>query len=229
MALFDKKNAPTADATAAPAAPEAPKAPYVNGLLAEIERRGIERPELQAIALALGLHPTRLYAVAKQPKEGEIYDARVYNWDAIDRFLARRFSADKFPKGYDDLLDKVIEVAATLKAQDGRRSVKTSDDSKFIKLGDKLVPIRKDSYELGQEVLIKDDKEKLVYTVVMITETHLVVQPKGSTELISFSNNTVNWRFVPPHRFAEELKKRQEAAAQAPAESGTPADAADKA
>lgn len=222
MALFDKKNAPAP--TDAPVVPEAPKAPYVNGLLAEIEKRGIERPELQAIALALDLHPTRLYAVAKQPKEGEIYDARVYNWDAIDRFLARRFSADKFPKGYEDLLDKVATVQAELKTQDGRRTVRSSDESKFIKMGEKLIPVRKDTYVVGQEILIKDDKEKAVYTVVMATETHLVVQPKDSTELISFSNNTVNWRFVPPFRFAEELKKRQEAAAMP--QNGTPGDAA---
>ena len=42
-------------------------------------------PTLKAIAAVFDLPNQRIYSVAKQPKEGEVYDAKVYNWDAITR------------------------------------------------------------------------------------------------------------------------------------------------
>ena len=55
---------------------------------------GKEQPTLKAIAEVLGVPQQRLYSVAKQPKEGEVYDARVYNWDAISRFIAKRIGKE---------------------------------------------------------------------------------------------------------------------------------------
>ena len=43
------------------------------------------QPTLKAIAAVLEVPAQRLYTVAKQPKEGEVYDAKVYNWGAVER------------------------------------------------------------------------------------------------------------------------------------------------
>ena len=51
-------------------------------------------PTLKAIAAVFDIPTQRIYSVAKQPKEGEVYDAKVYNWDAITRFIERRLDAD---------------------------------------------------------------------------------------------------------------------------------------
>ena len=45
---------------------------------------------LKAIAGVFNLPPQRIYSVAKQPKEGVVYDAKVFNWEAIERFINRR-------------------------------------------------------------------------------------------------------------------------------------------
>ena len=42
-------------------------------------------PSLKAFAGVFDLNPVRFYSVAKQPKEGVVYDAKVFNWDGIER------------------------------------------------------------------------------------------------------------------------------------------------
>jgi hypothetical protein len=178
-------------------------------------------PELKAIAIALGIAPVRIYGVAKQPIEGMVYDKNVFNWDAIDRFITKRLDPDKFPT-HDAVIAAAIASQEELKAQDGRH--RTSDPSaKLIALpGGKYMPKRKDTFEISQVVLRKEEPAGIEYTIVFLTDTHMVLQLNGSSELICLSNWTVNYQIIPPFRTEEERAKRKAvatAAANASAES----------
>ena len=79
-------------------------------------------PTLKAIAAVFDVPTQRIYSVAKQPKEGEVYDAKVFNWDAIERFITRRLDAEKGLATIEDVIDAALVKDEELKAQDGRRS-----------------------------------------------------------------------------------------------------------
>ena len=92
----------------------------MNNIERIMEEKGVQ-PSLKAYAGVFDLNPVRLYSVAKQPKEGVVYDAKVFNWDAIERFINRRLDADKGLATLEDVVDKAIEIDAQLKENDGRR------------------------------------------------------------------------------------------------------------
>lgn len=168
-----------------------------------------EAPTLKAMAAVFGVSPNRIYSVAKQPKEGEIYDARVYNWDAIERFVAKRLDEGQT---MDDFLKLAIEKDVELKASDRRVGSRLSDEEKYVKCSSGLMPRRKFALELGQKVLTKKDTD-VVFEVVYMTDTHVVLQAVGTTELKVFANWTANSQIIPPHRFDEALAARAAAKA----------------
>src|SRR5574344_1653697 len=79
-------------------------------------------PTLKAIAAVFDIPTQRIYSVAKQPKEGEVYDATVYNWDALERCISRRLDADKGLATLEDVIDAALVKDAEFKETDGRRS-----------------------------------------------------------------------------------------------------------
>lgn len=164
-----------------------------------------ERPTLKAIAGVLDISPNRLYNVAKQPKAGEIYDARVYNWDAIERFVLKRL-----PEGQslDEFVAEVIKKDAELKATDRRVGRRLSDEEKYIKTTGGLMPRRKFALEVGQKVLTKKDRND-VFEVVYLTDTHVVLQKEGTSELKVFANWTANSQMIPPVRFESTFEARK--------------------
>jgi hypothetical protein len=172
-----------------------------------------KHPTLKSVAEALGVPQQRLYSVAKQPVEGKEYNAKEFNWDAIERFCARRLEG-KF-EDFNALVTKAVEIDAELATADGRKahrtpgSVKTTD----IVLADgSVIPSRKYPLENGQTVMMKSDKKPIQYTVAMQTETHIVLQEIGTPCLTSYSNWTLNQKIiVNPEAMAKEMASRQAA------------------
>lgn len=183
------------------------------------------QPSLKAIAGVFETNPVRLYAVAKQPKEGEVYDAKVYNWDAIERFITRRLDADKGIVTVEDVIDKALEIDQELKEKDGRRSGNRGDGvasyGAKIEVDGKLVAKRRfASFEMenGQFVVLKKDPE--VYVIVLQTLSHTVLRPidhvPAEGEELMFKGNDVkvisnlmlNMKGFGPSALQEAIEKR---------------------
>ena len=175
-------------------------------------------PSLKAIAKVFDLNPVRLYSVAKQPKEGEVYDARVYNWDAIERFIKRRLDPDKDLATLEDVIQKALEIDAELKLQDGRRSSNRGEGGGYgakIEVDGKMVAKRRfESYEMENDQYICLKKDPEVYKIVMQTASHTVIRPveeggefKGN-EVKVISNFMLNMRGIGPSALKAEVEKR---------------------
>lgn len=187
-------------------------------------------PSLKAFALVFNLAPDRLYGVAKTPKEGEVYNAKVYNWDAIERFITRRLDPEK---GWDDLetvVQKAMEIDADLKENDGRRVRGALPDSKLprINVEGKIMPVRKfKSFEENFEpetgshahpsgihtILLKGDPH--VYAIVHQTAGYTCLRPinisgeYSSDFLKVISNSALNGvGFGPSNLTFENIKKK---------------------
>lgn len=165
---------------------------------------GKEQPSLKAIAIVLEVPQQRLYSVAKQPKAGEVYDAHIYNWDAISKFIAKRIGKDGDAYAtFEEVYDEAIKTDAELGASDKRRGPRGSSKVE-IDLGDgKKMPARRKELKVGDKVVLKgDDKD---YEVVMLTDTHTVMQIKDTTVLSCLSNWTMNQKYVAPKAEAAEV------------------------
>ena len=175
-------------------------------------------PSLKAIAKVFDLNPVRLYSVAKQPKEGEVYDAHVYNWDAIERFIKRRLDPDKDLGTLEDVIQKALEIDAELKLQDGRRSVNRGEGGGYgakIEVDGKMIAKRRfESYEMENDQLICLKKDPEVYKIVLQTASHTVIRPvdeagefKGNDVKV-ISNFMLNMRGIGPSSLKAEIEKR---------------------
>lgn len=167
-----------------------------NTLLTALETLGMEQPTLKAIATVLEIAPVRLYAVGKQPKEGEVYSAKTYNWDAIDRFITRRLSEDKGYGTMEEFLKLVEEVDKELASQDGRKGRRASTGANKISVGDKEMPARKYNVQVGDKVMLKKELHTVPYTVMLTSDTHIVLQLDGTPELRALSNWTTNLNLI---------------------------------
>ena len=186
-------------------------------------------PTLKAIAMAHDLPPVRLYSVAKQPKEGEIYDAKVYNWDAIERFIARRFEEGKFVN-FEQVVEAALALDEELKLTDGRRTRRGGPAVEKKEIDGKMVQMRKHaSFEkdAGMFIVLKGDPN--VYKIVYQTITHTVLVPVDdkagtvtSNAVVIKSNGMLNYKGVGPN----ELDAAIEANFKALAEERAAADAA---
>ena len=184
----------------------------MNALQTIMEQKGT--PTLKAIAAVFDLPAVRLYSVAKQPKEGEIYDAKVFNWDAIERFVARRFDADLGIMSLEDVIDKALEIDVELKEKDGRRGSGGGGVAK-IQVGDKMVPARKfPSFEMDSNSPIVLKKDPAVYKAVYQTITHTVLAPItadgefASPEVKVISNLMLNYKGIAPTQLDEAVNAR---------------------
>lgn len=194
-------------------------------------------PTLKAIAGVFGLNPVRIYSVAKQPKEGVAYDPKVYNWDAIERFINRRLDAEKGLATLEDVIKKALEVDEELKQNDGRHTRARGEGGVKEKIevdGKEIDKRRFASFEMenGQPVCLKKDVE--VYAIVLQTASHTVLRPinkvtaegeepdfKGNDVKV-ISNFMLNMKGVGPsalqaaveERFSGEYAKKLAAEAQ---------------
>lgn len=173
-------------------------------------------PSLKAIAGVFDLNPVRLYSVAKQPKEGVVYDAKVFNWDAIERFIARRLDADKGLATLEDVIDKALELDEELKKTDGRRRNSGGVNAQ-IEVDGKMISKRRFAnfeMESNTPIALRDDVE--IYGIVLQTASHTVVRPLNSADVTDYkgnevkviSNGMLNMRGVGPSSIEDAIQER---------------------
>lgn len=176
-------------------------------------------PSLKAFAAVFDLNPVRFYSVAKQPKEGVVYDAKVFNWDAIERFIARRLDADRGLATLEDVVRAALVKDEELKANDGRRTTRgegTGYGEKVEVDGKMIAKRRFANFEMenGQLVTLKKDAE--VYAIVLQTASHTVLRPVNSADPTDFkgndvkviSNGMLNFKGTGPSALEASIKER---------------------
>ena len=173
-------------------------------------------PTLKAIAAVFDVPTQRIYSVAKQPKEGEVYDAKVFNWDAIERFITRRLDAEKGLATIEDVIDAALVKDEELKAQDGRRSANRGEGrNEKITVDGKEVAVRKyKNFEMEADTYVCLRKDANVYKIVMQTLTHTVLRPVNadgtfaSESVKCISNSMLNMKGAGPASIEEAIQKR---------------------
>lgn len=189
----------------------------LNDLQKVMEEKGT--PTLKAIAQVFNLPAVRLYSVAKQPKEGEVYDAKVYNWDAIQRFVMRRLDPDSEIATLEDVITKALELDEQFHLQDGRRSANRGSSIKTAEVDGKIIQLRKFSnFEADADMLVCLKKDPRVYKIVYQTISHTVLVPVknfegevASQDVKVMSNTMLNHKGIGPGAIEEEIKARFEA------------------
>ena len=213
---------------------------YTNNIEQIMETMG--QPTLKAIAAVFDLNPVRLYSVAKQPKEGVVYDAKVYNWDAIERFITRRLDADQGLATLADVIEAALKKDEELKANDGRRSSNRGEGSAWnakIEVDGQMVAKRRfANFEMENDCLVTLKKDAEVYAIVLQTASHTVLRPVICAEKIDgeyafkghdvkvISNGMLNMKGTGPsglqasieERFSGEYAKKLAAELQAAAD-----------
>ena len=171
-------------------------------------------PTLKAIAEVFNVPSQRIYSVAKQPKEGEVYDAKVYNWDAIARFITRRLN-DELPD-LDAVIDAALAVDVELKERDGRRSSNRGTPVvQKITVDGKEIPVRKyKNFEMDAGVYVCLRKDANVYKIVLQTLSHTCLRPVGpdgefcSETVKVISNSMLNMKGAGPASVEDAIAKR---------------------
>lgn len=196
---------------------------YTNNIEKIMETMG--QPSLKAIAAVFELNPVRLYSVAKQPKEGVVYDAKVYNWDAIERFINRRLDADQGLATLEDVIAAALEKDKELQANDGRRSANRGEGSSWnakIEVDGQMVAKRRyANFEMENDQLVTLKKDPEVYAIVLQTASHTVIRPvvcaekteageyqfKGNDVKV-ISNGMLNFKGTGPSALAASIEER---------------------
>ena len=171
-------------------------------------------PTLKAIAEVFNVPSQRIYSVAKQPKEGEVYDAKVYNWDAIERFITRRLN-DELPD-LDAVIDAALAVDVELKERDGRRSSNRGTPVvQKITVDGKEIPVRKyKNFEMSENMYVCLRKDANVYKIVLQTLSHTCLRPVGpdgefcSETVKVISNSMLNMKGAGPASVEDAIAKR---------------------
>ena len=175
-------------------------------------------PSLKAIATVFGLNPVRIYSVAKQPKEGVAYDPKVYNWDAIERFINRRLDPAKGFGTLEEVIQAALEADAELKANDGRHARRGEGGTKEkIEVDGKMIDKRRyASFEMENHMPVVLKKDPEVYAIVVQTESHTVIRPVKSVDPEEFKGNDIkvisnfmlNLKGVGPSALQEAVRER---------------------
>lgn len=173
-------------------------------------------PTLKAIAAVFDVPTQRLYSVAKQPKEGEVYNAKVFNWDAIERFITRRLDAEKGLGTVEDVIDAALVKDTEFQEQDGRRSANRGDAKhEKITVDGKEIAVRKyKNFEMEADTYVCLRKDANVYKIVMQTLTHTVLRAVNadgtfaSESVKCISNSMLNMKGAGPASIEEAIQKR---------------------
>ena len=187
-------------------------------------------PTLKAIAAVFDIPSQRIYSVAKQPKDGEVYDAKVYNWEAIERFITRRLDADNGLATIEDVIDAALQKDLEFKDADGRRAANRGQGiNQKIEVDGKEVALRKyKNFEMDADKPICLRKDANVYKIVMQTLTHTVLRPikeDGSfaSETVKvISNSMLNMKGAGPASIDEAIQKRFSGEYEVPADPDAP-------
>ena len=134
------------------------------------EFNGGEEISLKAFALALDIPATRLYAIAKRPIFGQVYDPNAKNWDAINEFLTAKVSA---PDATITSVAELVKVAGEKEkcmAENATDRVATGNNLIDV-VGGKMPKRKYAMFEMGneQEFLLCVKHDAGVYKMVYQT------------------------------------------------------------
>lgn len=176
---------------------------------------GGEEVSLKAFALALDIPATRLYAIAKRPIIGQVYDPNAKNWDAINEFLTNKVTAaDATITSLDEL---VLVAAEKEKWMAENASTRVATGSNLIDVDGGKMPKRKAAmFDMGseQESLICFKHDAGVYKMVYQTLGYTAIRQVNEDgtfakeEIRVVSNSTLNTKCVPPTIMAQAIADR---------------------
>lgn len=174
-----------------------------------------EEVSLKAFALALDIPATRLYAIAKRPIIGQVYDPNAKNWDAINEFLTNKVTAaDATITSLEELVTVAVEKEKWM-AENATARVATG--SNLIDVDGGKMPKRKAAmFEMGseQESLICFKHDAGVYKMVYQTLGYTAIRQVNEDgtfakeEIRVVSNSTLNTKCVPPTVMAQAIADR---------------------
>ena len=176
---------------------------------------GGEEVSLKAFALALDIPATRLYAIAKRPIIGQVYDPNAKNWDAINEFLTNKvIAADATITSLEELVTVAVEKEKWM-AENATARVATG--SNLIDVDGGKMPKRKAAmFDMGseQESLICFKHDAGVYKMVYQTLGYTAIRQVNEDgtfakeEIRVVSNSTLNTKCVPPTSMAQAIADR---------------------
>lgn len=176
---------------------------------------GGEEVSLKAFALALDIPATRLYAIAKRPIVGQVYDPNAKNWDAINEFLTNKVTAaDATITSLEELVTVAVEKEKWM-AENATARVATG--SNLIDVDGGKMPKRKAAmFDMGseQESLICFKHDAGVYKMVYQTLGYTAIRQVNEDgtfakeEIRVVSNSTLNTKCVPPTVMAQAIADR---------------------
>lgn len=173
------------------------------------------QPTLKAIAAVLEVPAQRIYSVAKQPKEGEIFDPKVYNWEAIERFVTRRLGKDNDFATIEDVVAAALLKDEEFKVSDGRHAPRGTAVIEKITVDGVEIPVRKyKNFEMESDKLVCLRKDANVYKIIMQTASHTVLRAVAengefcSESVKVISNGMLNMRGAGPAALDEQIAKR---------------------
>ena len=176
---------------------------------------GGEEVSLKAFALALDIPATRLYAIAKRPIIGQVYDPNAKNWDAINEFLCNKVTAaDATITSLEELVAVAVEKEKWM-AENATARVATG--SNLIDVDGGKMPKRKAAmFDMGseQESLICFKHDAGVYKMVYQTLGYTAIRQVNEDgtfakeEIRVVSNSTLNTKCVPPTVMAQAIADR---------------------
>ena len=179
------------------------------------EFNGGEEISLKAFALALDIPATRLYAIAKRPIVGQVYDPNAKNWDAINEFLTAKVSA---PDATITSIEELVKVAAEKeKWMADNATARVATGSNLIDVDGGKMPKRKSAmFEMGneQESLLCFKHDFGVYKMVYQTLGYTAIRQVNKDgsfakeEIRVISNATLNTKCVPPTTMKQAIDDR---------------------
>lgn len=194
-------------------ATEAVETKHILDVIREVN--GGEEISLKAFALALDIPATRLYAIAKRPIIGQVYDPNAKNWDAINEFLTNKVTAaDATITSLDEL---VLVAAEKEKWMAENASTRVATGSNLIDVDGGKMPKRKAAmFDMGSEqeslICFKHDAGvyKMVYQTLGYTAIRRVNEDGtfAKEEIRVVSNSTLNTKCVPPTIMAQSIADR---------------------
>ena len=179
------------------------------------EVNGGEEISLKAFALALDIPATRLYAIAKRPIVGQVYDPEAKNWDAINEFFAGKVAAEG---GLYGSIEELVEAAVEKEKWIAENvTARVATGSNLIDVDGGKMPKRKTAmFEMGgeQESLICFKHDPAVYKMVYQTLGYTAIRQVNEDgtfakeEIRVVSNSTLNTKCVSPVTMAQAIADR---------------------
>ena len=137
------------------------------------------RPSLKQLATVLDLGVERVKNVAKKPIDGQVYDPKAINWDAVDAFVTNRLERT----GYDSLeavYAAALEVEETVRVAGGASKVMLDIE------GSTTTPARKAELAIGDTITEKATGEN--FKVDFVNETIVVYSPISAEGKVTLSH-----------------------------------------